>query len=60
MVDSFAVCKSLYTDLLQHIRLFHAHKPNLSLQCGIGGCQRVGTHLMCDNDRETPNFDSKI
>lgn len=87
------VCKSYYTqalsDLLQHIRLFHAHQPNLSIQCGIGGCQRVftnfgtfqnhisgyhrsesnptnlmehmpeGTHLICDNDRETPNFDSE-
>lgn len=39
------VCRSYYTDtlsdLLQHIRLFHAHQPNLSIECGIGGCQRV-------------------
>lgn len=39
------VCKTYFTDaisdLLQHIRLFHAHQPRLSLRCGIGGCERI-------------------
>ena len=38
------VCESYFTDtisdLLQHIRLFHAHQPRLAIRCGIGGCQR--------------------
>lgn len=39
------VCKVYYTDfltdLMKHIRLFHAHQPKLSIKCGIGGCQRT-------------------
>ena len=39
------VCKSYFTnklsDLLQHIRLFHAHQSNIRILCGVGGCQRV-------------------
>lgn len=32
-------------DLLQHIRLFHAHQPCLSIRCGIGGCERTFTNF---------------
>ena len=34
------VCKvyhtEILTDLMKHIRLFHSHKPNFSIKCGIG------------------------
>ena len=38
------VCTTYYTDTLanlsQHMRLFHAHQPRLSIRCGIGGFDR--------------------
>ncbi len=38
------VCSVYRTDtlseLLSHIRLFHAHQPSLNIRCGISGCRR--------------------
>ena len=39
------VCESYRTnklrDLLQHIRILHAHQPGLIIRCGIGGCHKT-------------------
>ena len=30
---------------VQHIQLFHAHKANFRITCGINGCQKISAEL---------------
>ena len=32
-------------EYIQHIRLFHAHRPDFKVTCGISGCQRTYTNF---------------
>lgn len=33
------------SEYIKHLKIFHAHQPDLKIICGIGGCQRNYTNL---------------
>ena len=36
---------SIISELISHIRLFHAGTPGFWLQCNLQGCKRTFTHI---------------